>query len=489
MNRVIAILVGLAVLAAVSGCSQGSAATLQTTPNKPVDYASLAPRSGNVPINPVRIPEPRKTPTSSPSAKESKPGNSNVVQISVGQAEKKSSESNRGNNKGDRAGRGQGRGGFNRDDWRGNRTNDSGPASEKVTTTSVPDASSSSSGARKDPAPEVLEPVAPNTRSSGFFASNSSAALPVTYGSGMGDSRGFKKPTLPSGMPSWFVENDKDGDGQVSLHEWPKDRLDEFYKYDRNGDGIITIEEAMLTVPKSTPAAAPATSYSATPAASNTTTPTAVTPAPANIAGVATPPGAPTTAAGDPEISNRVERTMQFSDVNKDGFLDQQEIEQNPRLRNVDWKKYDANKDGKLDKTELVALYKAEGGNMGGGRGGGGVMAFGGPGGGGGMRMEMSGGGGRGEGGGRGGPGRGGMNGQFGGDPNAIAKVMFDNMDKNKTGKLTKDQLPNFFQSRFEEWDTNKDGFIDFEEFKAGQEKLRNSRGQGARGGGGRGGF
>jgi Ca2+-binding EF-hand superfamily protein len=49
----------------------------------------------------------------------------------------------------------------------------------------------------------------------------------------------------PNGMPSWLIDLDTDGDGQVGLDEWLSERksLDEFRKYDLNGDGFITAEE------------------------------------------------------------------------------------------------------------------------------------------------------------------------------------------------------------------------------------------------------
>jgi hypothetical protein len=53
--------------------------------------------------------------------------------------------------------------------------------------------------------------------------------------------------TLPKGLPPWFKELDKDGDGQVSLHEWRRGGKEpaEFRKYDLNGDGFITPEEVL----------------------------------------------------------------------------------------------------------------------------------------------------------------------------------------------------------------------------------------------------
>jgi Ca2+-binding EF-hand superfamily protein len=49
------------------------------------------------------------------------------------------------------------------------------------------------------------------------------------------------------GLPRWFQALDRDGDGQVSLHEWRTAgrSLDEFDRYDLNGDGMITAEEIL----------------------------------------------------------------------------------------------------------------------------------------------------------------------------------------------------------------------------------------------------
>lgn len=54
---------------------------------------------------------------------------------------------------------------------------------------------------------------------------------------------------LPAtGLPSWFKTRDADGDGQVAMSEysrsWSKRTVDEFGRYDLNGDGVITAREA-----------------------------------------------------------------------------------------------------------------------------------------------------------------------------------------------------------------------------------------------------
>ena len=50
---------------------------------------------------------------------------------------------------------------------------------------------------------------------------------------------------LPKGLPAWFDEIDMDGDGQIALWEWRKagKSMKDFSEWDRNDDGLITIEE------------------------------------------------------------------------------------------------------------------------------------------------------------------------------------------------------------------------------------------------------
>jgi Ca2+-binding EF-hand superfamily protein len=52
---------------------------------------------------------------------------------------------------------------------------------------------------------------------------------------------------LPTGLPPFFKSSDKNGDGQVSMSEysrtWTKSKVDEFLRYDRNKDGMITAKE------------------------------------------------------------------------------------------------------------------------------------------------------------------------------------------------------------------------------------------------------
>jgi Ca2+-binding EF-hand superfamily protein len=60
----------------------------------------------------------------------------------------------------------------------------------------------------------------------------------------------YRAGKLPKELPAWFKQIDTDGDGQISLLEWRSagKSMDEFQKYDRNGDGFITIAEVMYVV-------------------------------------------------------------------------------------------------------------------------------------------------------------------------------------------------------------------------------------------------
>ena len=51
-------------------------------------------------------------------------------------------------------------------------------------------------------------------------------------------------------LPAEYREFDKDGDGQIGLYEWPRDRIREFLALDKNQDGFLTIDELRKEAPR-----------------------------------------------------------------------------------------------------------------------------------------------------------------------------------------------------------------------------------------------
>ena len=96
--------------------------------------------------------------------------------------------------------------------------------------------------------PQAAEPSAP-----GSGAESPAKKIPAVPDSkaGRGTRRGTKffvpRTQLPRGLPPWFSLRDTDGDAQLTMAEFaPKSTqslLDEFARYDRNGDGLVTAQE------------------------------------------------------------------------------------------------------------------------------------------------------------------------------------------------------------------------------------------------------
>ena len=141
-------------------------------------------------------------------------------------------------------------------------------------------------------------------------------------------------------------------------------------------------------------------------------------------------------------------------DADRDGVISAKEIEQAVSAL----KKLDKNGDGELSGDEIRPQFGAGGPGGPGGRPGGGI---GGP------------------------PGRGGPGGPGGGfapDTNVFVERMMG-LDKNKDGKLSKDELPERMQLMFERADENQDEVLD----KSELQKLATRFGRRAGGGGQRG--
>ncbi|MBM4075276.1 MAG: hypothetical protein FJ267_06495 [Planctomycetes bacterium] len=53
-------------------------------------------------------------------------------------------------------------------------------------------------------------------------------------------------------LPKEYLAKDKDGDGQIGLHEWDRAKYAEFKSLDKNGDGFLTAAELTPSKPAST---------------------------------------------------------------------------------------------------------------------------------------------------------------------------------------------------------------------------------------------
>jgi hypothetical protein len=102
----------------------------------------------------------------------------------------------------------------------------------------VASSSSSSSSTRRDEGSRSSKP----STSSAARVTKSSATKPYRIASA--DERLAKK-----GLPSWFLDKDDNGDGQVAMAEygesWTDSSLAEFAKFDLNSDGVITPAECL----------------------------------------------------------------------------------------------------------------------------------------------------------------------------------------------------------------------------------------------------
>jgi hypothetical protein len=57
-------------------------------------------------------------------------------------------------------------------------------------------------------------------------------------------------------LPDWYLERDRDGDGQLGLYEWPRGERLDFSRWDINGDGFLTPQEIHQFQPAPGPTAA-----------------------------------------------------------------------------------------------------------------------------------------------------------------------------------------------------------------------------------------
>ena len=156
-----------------------------------------------------------------------------------------------------------------------------------------------------------------------------------------------KRPA-PAGLPEWFGRNDTDTDNQVSMAEyskkWTQDAIDDFLRFDTNGDGYITSKECLAAVKKGFIPGASSSSIASAPAS------TAVAPSGSSVP-TAKPSALP--AAGDKaaEVKAWYLTKMKKDDKDGNGFLTTDEVSDASKFAPAD-----ANKDGRLDLDEYIVM-------------------------------------------------------------------------------------------------------------------------------------
>ena len=144
---------------------------------------------------------------------------------------------------------------------------------------------------------------------------------------------------LPEGIPQWYRDGDRNKDGQIAMSEssgqWSAKTLAEYYVYDKNRDGLVTVEEVM---------AATKTGFvrgvSEPPVAASADQPSQY----------AKPGPAETVGGVDPKNMKYAMFMVGKYDKNKDGLLDLAESKGSSMIK----PEYDTNKDGKLTPQELA---------------------------------------------------------------------------------------------------------------------------------------
>jgi Ca2+-binding EF-hand superfamily protein len=108
--------------------------------------------------------------------------------------------------------------------------------------------------------PTADEPAAAETATPDGVPANDQPAAPSAGGAARPRAQKYyvSPATLPAGLPDWFQQLDKDGDGQLMLGEFAPDgsaaQRQAFARYDTNGDGVITPDEAVRAKDKKTAA-------------------------------------------------------------------------------------------------------------------------------------------------------------------------------------------------------------------------------------------
>ncbi len=174
----------------------------------------------------------------------------------------------------------------------------------------------------------------PNISNGQAPASGSSGASPRSFRFKTAHER------LPEGIPQWYRDGDRNKDGQIAMSEyagqWDEKTLAEYYVYDKNRDGTVTVEEVL---------AAAQTGF----VRGVTPPPMTVTPS-AGSTSYAKPGPAETVGGVDPKHMKYAMFIIGKYDANKDGVLDLDEGSKSSMIK----PEFDSDSDGKLTPQELA---------------------------------------------------------------------------------------------------------------------------------------
>ena len=162
----------------------------------------------------------------------------------------------------------------------------------------------------------------------------------------------------PSGMPEWFVRDDTTQDNQVSMGEfarkWDASTLEDFYKFDTNQDGFITVQECLAAVKKGYLKGSGGSSSIASSDGSASPGAPASGAAPGAGAGASGTPNSSSAVPMSAPIDDRMrvfaKRSIDRADKDKNGFLTPDEF----KSTRSSFGDVDKDKNGKIDLDEYV---------------------------------------------------------------------------------------------------------------------------------------